>query len=106
MVGRVERETENPINATFDRVLKGVGKMPKIECVEDVIMKSDEKVAGKSAFTKGHIYNMYSYNQFVDLNTSRQVFCAKNNWKERHIIKYKNSDELDEFFYQHFKVLL
>jgi hypothetical protein len=68
-----------------------------LECIEDVIMKD-----GTKAFTKGKLYRPYRYN-IRDLWEITPVLCAKNDQKERHIIKYLRSDKLDPFYYKHFK---
>lgn len=76
--------------------------MPKIKCIRDVVMEGDEEIKGKIAFTKGRIYNMYSY-KLRNLYDIEYVWCAKNDWGERHIIKYKKDNRLDDFFNKHFE---
>jgi hypothetical protein len=68
-----------------------------LECIEDVIMKD-----GTKAFTKGKLYRPYKY-WLKDLYEIKPVLCAKNDFKNRHIIKEFKDDGLDPFFHKHFK---
>lgn len=71
----------------------------KLECIEDVIMNvSDEKT-----FTKGNFYNGYYYCGRDSIEPYKKVFCAKNDFKQRHCIRNTNSPSLDDFFNKHFR---
>jgi len=72
----------------------------KLECIEDVIMNG----TGERAFTKGSIYRGYYYRGRDSAYPYKKVFCAKNDFKQRHCIKSVDSD-MDEFFSKHFREL-
>jgi hypothetical protein len=73
--------------------------MPRrmLECTETVIMED-----GSQTFTKGNLYRPYKYLSQSGWDVE-EVLCAKNDDKERHIIRHEDDDS---FYKKHFKEVI
>jgi hypothetical protein len=68
-----------------------------MECIETVIMED-----GSQSFTKGKLYRPYKY-LLQDGYEFRNVLCAKNDQRERHVLEDKAMEMMDNFLEKHFK---